>query len=481
MKFKFILPSLIEAESPFWRPIKYSLFPPLGLATLAGFLSDEDEAEIVDQHVQALDMTDWPDVVAIQVYITNAYRAYAIADAYRRRGIYVVLGGLHVTSLPEEAAWHADTIIVGPAEEAFPRFLSDLREGRAQKCYSSEKRTLVGLPKLRRDLIDRKSYLVPNSIVVTRGCPHHCDFCYKDAFYQGGKSFYTQQVDDALAEIERLPGRHLYFLDDHLLGHKRFASDLFREMRGMARIFQGAATVTSVLDGHLIEEAAEAGLRSLFVGFESLSSENLKQSNKGHNLGRDYEAAIHRLHDLGIMINGSFVYGLDDDDVGVFDRTVNWAIDRGITTSTFHIATPYPGTAFYNEMKSAGRMLTDDWDLFDTRHVTYRPERLSAQELKAGYDRSYREFYKWSSIVRSSLFHGSAKHQLKHFFYTSGWKKFEPLWNFVIQMKRLKLMTPLLESVLSEVTKQKDDAVFKPAAKKRVPAGGPSNTFLQPK
>lgn len=457
MKFKFILPSLTEAESPFWRPIKYSLFPPLGLATLAGFLSEADEAEIVDQHVETLNMDDSPDVVAIQVYITNAYRAYAIADAYRKKGVFVVLGGLHVTSLPTEAAKHADAIFLGPAEESFQRFLIDLRNGKPETCYVSKTRTLQGIPRLRRDLINRKNYLVPNSIVVTRGCPHHCGFCYKDAFYQGGKSFYTQQVDDALAEIERLPGRHLYFLDDHLLGHKRFASDLFREMRGMGRIFQGAATVTSVLDGRLIEEAAEAGLRSLFVGFESLSNQNLKQSNKGHNLGRSYEDAINRLHDLGIMINGSFVYGLDDDDAGVFDRTVKWAVDMGITTSTFHIATPYPGTAFYKEMEAAGRMLTNDWDLFDTRHVTYAPNRLSASELKAGYDRSYEQFYKWSSIVRSSLFHGSAKHQLKHFFYTSGWKKFEPLWNFVIQMKRLNLMTPLLEGVLSEITKQQHD------------------------
>ncbi|MCB1088524.1 MAG: B12-binding domain-containing radical SAM protein [Verrucomicrobiae bacterium] len=458
MKFKFILPSLTEAESPFWRPIKYSLFPPLGLATLAAFLSEDDEAEIVDQHVQTLSFDDTPDVVAIQVYITNAYRAYAIADAYRSLGVFVILGGLHVTSLPEEAEKHADVIFMGPAEESFPRFLEDYRRGDFQKRYVSTKRTLVGVPKIRRDLIDRRLYLVPNSIVVTRGCPHHCDFCYKDAFFQGGKSFYTQQVDDAVAEIDRLPGRHLYFLDDHLLGNKRFARDLFSGMRGMNRVFQGAATVESVLEGDLIEKAAEAGLRSLFVGFESLEPANLEQSNKRQNLGRDYRAAIDRLHELGIMINGSFVFGLDGDDVSVFDRTVNWAIECGITTATFHIATPYPGTAFYEQMRSTGRMLTDNWDLYDTRHVTFEPAGMKPKDLKDGYDRAYREFYTWSSIVRSSLFHGSPKHQLKHFFYAGGWKKFEPLWNLVIQMKRLRLMTPLLEGILSKVSRQEADA-----------------------
>lgn len=457
MKVKFILPSLTEAESPFWRPIKYALFPPLGLATLAAYLDpDEDDAEIVDQHVQRLDLEDAPDLVAIQVYITNASRAYAIADAYRRKGVCVILGGLHVTSLPEEASAHADVIFLGPAEESFPRFLQDYREGKDAKRYFSKARTLVGVPPMRRDLIERRRYLVPNSIVVTRGCPHHCEFCYKDAFYQGGKSFYTQKVDDALTEIERLPGRHLYFLDDHLLGNRRFARDLFRSMRGMDRVFQGAATVDSILEGNLIEEAAAAGLRSIFIGFESLDPRNLQQSNKQQNLGRDYALVVERLHDLGIMINGSFVFGLDGDDEDVFSRTVDWAIDSGITTSTFHIATPYPGTAFYEEMRRAGRLLTDDWDLYDTRHVVFEPHGMTRAALKDGYDRAYRDFYTWRAIAKASLFHGSAKHQLKHFCYTSGWKKFEPLWNMVIQLKRLNMMTPLLEAVLSKVTPRRD-------------------------
>ena len=138
--------------------------------------------------------------------------------------MFVALGGLHVTSLPDEAAAHADAIFLGPGEQTFPRFLADFRAGRPARVYrSTGGRTLDRVPPIRRDLIARRRYLVPNSIVVTRGCPQHCDFCYKDAFFEGGRSFYTQRVDDALAEIERLPGRHLYFLDDHLLGDRRFA------------------------------------------------------------------------------------------------------------------------------------------------------------------------------------------------------------------------------------------------------------------
>ena len=451
MKVKFILPALAEAESPFWRPIKYSLFPPLGLATLAAYLSPDDEIDLQDQHVEELTFNDTPDLVIIQVYITNAYRAYKIADHYRRIGTYVLLGGLHVTSLPDEAAEHADTIFLGPGEETFPQFLKDFANKSPKKIYSSSIRTLEKIPPIRRDLIKRNRYLVPNSIVVTRGCPHHCNFCYKDAFFEGGKTFYTQLVDEALAEIDRLPGRHLYFLDDHLLGNTKFAGELFEGMKGMNRVFQGAATIDSILRGNLIEKAAEAGLRSLFVGFETFSPANLKQSNKKQNLEKDYSKAVNRLHSLGIMINGSFVFGLDEDDKDVFKRTVEWGVNNSITTSTYHILTPYPGTKLYKDMESQNRILTRNWDLYDTRNVVYKTTNLTAYELKNGYDWAYKEFYSWSNIIKSSFKHDSNKHKLKHLFYSGGWKKLEPVWNFLIKTKSLNNMLPVLESILSKI------------------------------
>jgi len=458
LRVKFILPALTEATGPYWRPIKYSLFPPLGLATLAAYLSADDEAVIVDEHVERLTLDDEPDLVVIQVYITNAYRAYRLADHYREQGAFVCLGGLHVTSLPHEAAPHADAIFLGPGDQIFPKFLADFRAGRPERVYASTSgRTLERIPPIRRDLIKRNRYLVPNSIVVTRGCPQHCDFCYKDAFFQGGRGFYTQRVDEALAEIARLPGRHLYFLDDHLLGDRRFAEALFDGIKGMRRLFQGAATVDSILRGDLIERAAAAGLRSIFVGFETLAPENLRRSNKRQNLGRDYKAVADRLHSLGIMINGSFVFGMDDDGDDVFKRTVDWAVNHGITTATFHIQTPYPGTRLHAQMVREGRIVTHDWNLYDTRHVVYKPARLTSEALKSGYEWAYNEFYRWGAIARASLHHGTLKHQVKHFFYASGWKKFERLWDMLIRARQLTKVTPLLEAVLSRVT-QSDGA-----------------------
>jgi radical SAM superfamily enzyme YgiQ (UPF0313 family) len=450
MKVKMILPALTEATSPFWRPIKYSLFPPLGLATLAGYLGDDDDVRIQDEHVERLDLDDTPDLVVIQVYITSAHRAYRIADHYRRRGCHVALGGLHVTSMPDEAAAHGDTIFLGPGEDTWPRFLADFRRGCADRVYRSAIRTLAGIPRIRRDLIKRHLYLVPNSIVVSRGCPHVCDFCYKEAFFEGGRSFYTQTVDAALAEIDRLPGRHLYFLDDHLFGAPRFAAALFDGMRGMGRLWQAAGTVNAVLAPGLLERAVEAGLRSLFVGFETINPANLLEQRKYQNLRRNYGEAIRRLHDLGVMINGSFVFGMDADDGSVFERTVEWAIEQGIETATFHILTPYPGTALYSRLAAQDRITTPDWDQYDTRHTVFRPARMSAHELEQGYRRAYRDFYKWRSIVHGASAHSSVSAGLRHLAYAAGWKKFEPCWDLAIRAKRAGMMLPLLETILSE-------------------------------
>ena len=464
MRVKLILPALTEAKSPFFRPIKYSLFPPLGLATLAGYLRDDDEVTLHDEHVESLDLADAahprscgegssvdddPDLVAIQVYITSARRAYEIADHYRARGVHVALGGLHVTSLPQEASRHADTIFLGPGEDTWPAFLRDFRDGHPGRVYQSKERSLAGQPRIRRDLIRRHLYLAPNSLVVSRGCPHACDFCYKESFFRGGKSFYTQTVDQALAQIERLPGRHLFFLDDNIFGDREFAMTLFDAMRGMGRIWQAAGTLQSALDAELLGKAVASGLRSLFVGFETLSAANLRAQRKFHNLNRDYDHAVRRLHDAGVLINGSFVFGMDDDDETVFERTVEWAIGDGIETATFHILTPYPGTALHQRLAAEGRIISENWDLYDTRHAVYQPAKVSPQQLEDGYRRAYRDFYRWGAILRGASTKETVSARVRHIAYAGGWKKCEPLWDLVIRAKRVCSLGGLLEAVLS--------------------------------
>ena len=456
LRVKMILPALTEATSPFFRPIKYSLFPPLGLATLAGYLSEDDVVTIHDEHVEKLALDDAPDLVVIQVYITSARRSYEIADHYRRRGCHVALGGLHVTSLPDEAAAHADTIFLGPGEDTWPRFLEEFRAGRPAARYTSQQRTLLGVPPIRRDLIKRHRYLVPNSIVVSRGCPHVCDFCYKVAFFKGGKQFYTQTVDEALAEIDRLPGRHLYFLDDHLFGNARFAASLFDGMRGMGRLWQAAGTVKAVLEQpELMDKAVASGLRSLFVGFETVNSANLAEQAKYQNVGRDYGSAVRTLHQHGVMVNASFVFGMDHDGPDVFDRTVEWAIDQGVETSTFHILTPYPDTELYKRMEAKDRLIHSDWDLYDTRHVVFKPDGLTAAQLEDGYWGAYQDFYRWGSILRGAAGKDTLRGRLRHVAYTGGWKKFEPLWDVSIRTGQVLHLLPFLEAILTGFGEQR--------------------------
>ncbi len=448
MRVKLVLPALTEAKSPFFRPVKYALVPPLGLATLAAYLRDDDEITLTDEHVEALQTDDDPELVVIQAYVTSARRSYEIADHYRRRGAHVAIGGLHATSLPAAAQAHADTVFLGPGEDTWPRFLADLRAGHPRARYRSEVRTLDGLPPVRRDLIKRPLYLVPNSLVVSRGCPYACAFCYKEAFFAGGRGFYTQRVESALAEIERLPGRHLYVLDDHLFGDPRFAAALFAGLRGMGRLWQAAGTVSSVLRPGLLEAAQAAGLRSLFVGFETLRAESLRAQRKHANLDRDYASTVRRLHDLGIMINASFVFGMDGDRPDVFQRTVEWALEMGIETATFHVLTPYPGTALFRQMEAEGRLLHRDWDLYDTRHAVFEPRGMSAAQLEAGYWHAYRDFYRWSSIVRAAATKPTLAGRVRHAAYAGGWKKLEPLWDLVIRSGLVARTRPLLERVL---------------------------------
>ena len=448
MHVKLILPSLAEARGEFWRPIKYSLFPPLGLVTLASYLPDDWEVSIEDEHVETLHLDDSPDLVGIQVYVTSARRAYEIADAYQARGVYVVMGGLHVTSLPEEALAHADTVVLGPAEEAWPRFLRDWRQGRPRQRYRSESRTLEHMPPIRRALIKRHLYMVPNSIVVSRGCPHDCDFCYKTSFFQRGRSHYTYAVDQALTEIDALPSRHVFFLDDNLLAAPEFARGLFSGMGGMGRVWQAAATVQSLRDATLVDAAARSGLRSLFIGFETLNQEALLAHNKRHNRQEEYAEVIRRLRDHGVMINGSFVFGMDQDDASVFEATAEWAIQNGLETATFHILTPYPGTPLYQRLSAEGRISHRDWDRYDTRHAVFRHPRMSAQAIEEGYWRAYELVYRWSSIFRSAASKPNLAKRARHIAYSGAWKKLDPLWSLLISLRRLDLALPGLESVL---------------------------------
>ncbi len=218
----------------------------------------------------------------------------------------------------------------------------------------------------------------------------------------------------------------------------------------MGRLWQAAGTVEGVLRPGLLEKAVESGLRSLFIGFETLSEANLRSAGKTQNLGglTRYDAAVRRLHDLGVMVNGAFVFGMDHDDPSVFARTVEWAVSRGVETATFHIMTPYPGTRLERRLSAEGRVTTRDWDLYDTRHAVFTPAGMTAERLEAGYWGAYREFYRWGNIGRAAFAHGDLREHARHLAYTSGWKKLEPMWDWAIRSGQVHRFLPLLEAIL---------------------------------
>ena len=445
-----ISPAKTAADSRYWRSIKYSLFPPLGLATLAGYLDPDDEVDLQDEHVETLRLDDEPDLVVIEAYITSARRAYRYADHYRARGAYVCLGGLHPTSLPEEAAQHADSVFCGPGEDTWPAFLRDFRAGRPRPLYRSTERTLDGLPPARRDLIKRDRYLVPNSLVVSRGCPHVCDFCYKEAFFAAVGRSTCRQSTMRSRRSTACPVGTSTSSTTTCSAARRSPRPCSTDSRDPAACGRRPATVEAALRPGLLEKAVESGLRSLFIGFETLSEENLVGAGKTQNLGGllQYDAAVRRLHDLGVMVNGAFVFGMDHDDASVFPRTVEWALSRGIETATFHIMTPYPGTRLEARLAAEGRVRSRDWDLYDTRHAVFTPAGMTAEQLEAGYWGAYREFYRWRNILRASFAHGDAREHARHLAYTAGWKKLEPMWDRVIRSGQVHRFLPLLETIL---------------------------------
>ncbi|NUQ65553.1 MAG: B12-binding domain-containing radical SAM protein [Pirellulales bacterium] len=451
-----ILPALQQLDDYRFRLIKYSRFPPLSLLTIAG-LTSPDQWDIVvrDEHIESSEVEGDVDLVGIQTYISSSGRAYELADRWRERGAKVVLGGLHPTSLPHEAAQHADAVCLGPAETAWGRILDDFEHGCLRKFYRGRCEGSAALaPIPRRDLMNPRGYLIRHTMVTSRGCPHACDFCYKSSFW--GRHYYEPRP---IAEVERelatVDDHLVFFLDDNLLANRRHARALFRVLRGSGIVWQAAGSLDVARDPRYLEEAYEAGCRSLFVGFESLSPEAMRGNNKLVNAAADYAAACRRFHDAGIMINGSFVFGFDSDGPDVFDRTVQFAVDNKILTATFHVLTPLPGTRAFARLEEEGRILHRDWAYYDTDHAVFRPRGMTPEQLEAGHKRAGREFVTYRSIFRRSL---GLPGGLKRIAYNVAWVKIDPLWVAVIRAGLMPFATRIFERVLRLDTNARNQA-----------------------
>ncbi len=395
MKLELIAPATDKNH----RKQMKSIIPPLGLAMVAALTPPDIEVSLTDENVTVIDSRKKVDLVGITVLTITAQRAYEIADTFRARGVKVVLGGIHPSTLPEEASRHADAIVIGEAEGIWPNLIEDLRANKLQRVYRQHKRpSMLSLPFPRRDLFAKGAYLFKNTISTTRGCPYSCSFCTVTSFF--GHTYRSRPVKEVIREIETFNDKKLViFVDDNIVGNPKFAKELFRALLPCKIKWVGQASVTIAKDDELLKLAAASGCIDLFIGFETLSPANLVAVNKKTNAVDEYESVIRKIHSYGIGIHGFFIFGLDEDDEDTFKRTVRFAQKMRLESAQFDLLTPYPGTEIYESLDKAGRIVTRDWSLYG-HGLMFEPKSISKEMLQNGRAWAWREFYSLPSIWR---------------------------------------------------------------------------------
>ena len=377
------------------------LAPPLSLPLLAGLTPQDVEVRLVDENVERVDLRAQADAVAITCMTAAALRSYEVADAFRERGIPVVMGGIHPSVLPDEASAHADAVVVGEAEPIWRQVLSDLAANRLKPRYGDfGYADLTGLPIPRRDLLRVGRYVTVNVVQTTRGCPIGCSFCSVTNVF--GRRFRFRPIPEVVEEVAALNGRWVGFVDDNITGHHQRAKQLFEALIPLKIRWVGQGDLSIVRDPELLSLAARSGCQALYIGLESLSPANLQDTRKSPNLGLDMGEAIGKIHRAGIEIIGSFVLGLDGDDMSVFRRTVEFAERHKLLAAQFSVLTPFPGTAIRDQLEREGRIENQDWSHYTMSGVVFRPKHMTALQLQEGQRLAYRRFYSIPSILKRS-------------------------------------------------------------------------------
>lgn len=381
---------------------KHVLTPTLALTSIAAATPPEWHVEYWDENLlQGPPPSEpIPQVVGITVHLTFARRAYEIARWFRAHGSFVILGGLHVLSRPDEALAHADAIAIGDGVQLWPQILSDIENGRLQRRYTADYRRAYALdPAPRRTILPRDSFLTTTSVIATRGCHNRCGFCYlsTDGLHM---PYRMRHVDQVVEEIAADGQPYTVFVDNNLGSRPEYLRQLCAAIEPLGIIWSAAVTIDVTDDPSLVRDMARSGCTGVFVGFESLNEGNLVDARKRTPAPEDYARRVELLHRYGIQVNGSFVLGFDHDTPDVFERTVRWIEANRLECATFHILTPYPGTPLFRQLEAEGRILHRDWDKYDTAHVVFRPKQMSEEELDAGYAWCYDTLFSHRSIWR---------------------------------------------------------------------------------
>src|SRR3569833_1509320 len=398
--------ALISPKGPLYRHRggiwKKSLrYQPLTLTTLAALIPKDIDADLqlFDEGITDVPLDLEADLVGLTVITGTARRAYELADHFRKRGITVVLGGPHVTLIPEDAAPHADAVVVGYAEDSWPQLLRDFQNGQLRPRYDQGPNLdLADRPFARRDLLPSNRYLTNNVFEATRGCIHNCDFCVVPTAW--GRKPYQKPVDQVITEIRKHGARKLIFVDLNIIADRDYAVRLFTALIPLRVQWYGLATVLLADDLELLELAGRSGCKGLLMGLESISPQNLRHSHKGFNSPEKFTRVVERLHEHGIALQGCFVFGLDHDEPDVFLKTAEFAVHARIDLPRYAIVTPFPNTGLYKRLEAEGRILTKNWELYDGQHVVFRPAKLTMEELQQGTEAAWKYTYSFRSIVR---------------------------------------------------------------------------------
>jgi radical SAM superfamily enzyme YgiQ (UPF0313 family) len=376
-------------------------YAPLTLTTLAALVPEELDAEPVihDETAGRIPLDLDADLVCITAITGTATRAYAFADYFRSRGNTVVLGGVHPTMLPDEAAQHADSVLTGFAEQTFPQLCRDLVQGRLKPRYTQNADyTIIGRPTPRRDLLNRRRYITTNTVEAVRGCSMGCTFCaYPTAF---GSAVHRRPVAEVLAEIEALPGRHIVIPDINLLAGRQWTEEFFTGLVPLKKRWLGLVTSAVGGDEAMIRLFERSGCAGLLIGFESINAASQKLIHKNVNKVGGYPLLMRRLHDAGIAVQACFAFGGDEEDTSVFERTVELVMQTDMDLPRYSILTPFPNTAHYRLLQAEGRLIEHNWSMYDVEHVVFRPRRMTEEQLYDGITWAWNQSYSLANIAR---------------------------------------------------------------------------------
>jgi radical SAM superfamily enzyme YgiQ (UPF0313 family) len=380
-----------------WK--KTMRYAPLTLTTLASLVPPEIPVDIriIDEGVDEIDPDRLDaDLVGISAITGTAPRSYEISARLRKRGIPVVIGGVHPTLMPEEAMQHADSVVAGYAEESWPQLLRDFIAGRMRRRYDqSPQLNLSNLPFPQRQLFDSRLVNVGDTIEATRGCIYKCDFCVVPTAW--GKPL-QKPVADVIADIKQMGAKRLIFLDLNLIADVPYAKELFTALIPLKIRWAGLVTTSIAWEDELLDLTARSGCKGLLIGFESLNQESLKEAKKAFNMRRSYHDVVRRIHDRGIAIMGCFVFGFDHDTLDTFEETVEFIMESRTDLPRYAIAVPFPNTGLFKRLKAEGRITTENWSLYDGQHVVFEPKNMTADELLQNTSRAWKKTYSYQSI-----------------------------------------------------------------------------------